>query len=135
VLAPEVPLLLRAFEHLNQKRRIDGRTGDEAATRRQAVNASSGEHAGAGQADATPPALAEMMLIPGGVRARLPRIGGSGGEASEDLLSGFAGPGIVPERSDSGFPHSEQAGRRGHALAPATAGGLAGGETRGLYGL
>ena len=60
----------------------DCRVGDEAATRRQAVNASSGKYASAGQANATLLALAEMLLIPGGVRARFQCVADLSGAAS-----------------------------------------------------
>ena len=63
-------LPLRVSDGPKQKRRGGSRVGDKGVTRRQAVNASSGEYAGAGHADATPRALAAMLLIPGGVRAR-----------------------------------------------------------------
>ena len=55
----------------------------------QAVNASSGKCASAGQANARLRALGEMLLIPGGVRARFPRNGGDC-PALSDLPVGIA---------------------------------------------
>jgi len=72
-LAGENRLPLRGAEQPKRKPPLGRRSGDEAVTRRQAVNASSGEHAGEGQEDEPPRALAEMLLIPGGLRARFPR--------------------------------------------------------------
>ena len=73
---PVILLLLRAIEHGKRKRRIGNPVGDKAATCREAMN---GLVDRGRQLQSRRPGrqlLAESLLIPFGVRARLPRIAG-----------------------------------------------------------